>query len=149
MATPARHQTARAEAADPALPSTTATQVQPVLAVALNRPLIGHLQHLAQHTTAGDFETLVIWGELVHRSLGHLLGDLADPQALLRVLSQIALQPGKARAVPLHDLVDASGIPRETVRRKLDRLARQGHARRTPAGWQICANPGRVAADSD
>lgn len=116
-------------------------QVPPVLAVALSRPLIGHLHHLAHWATAGDFETLVIWGELTYRSLAHLLDDPADPQALTRALARLSREPGSARPVHLHHLVQASGIPRETVRRKLERLAEQGRARRIQGGWLICPHP--------
>lgn len=120
-------------------PLEAAAALHPVLAVVLSRPLIGHLQHLAQRVTDGDFESLVIWGELAHRSLAHLLPDPADPQQLLAALSQLTGDPGQARPIHLCTLVDASGIPRETVRRKLERLASQGNVRKMRGGWVICS----------
>ena len=120
------------------VPLAVGAAVHPVLAVVLSRPLIGHLQHLAQKVTEGDFETLVIWGELAHRSLAHLLPDPGDPQQLQAGLSRLDKDPDQARPVPLCTLADASGIPRETVRRKLERLAALGHARRLQGGWAIC-----------
>lgn len=131
---PAPAQTA-ATAADS--PLEAAAALHPVLAVVLSRPLIGHLQHLAQRVTDGDFESLVIWGELAHRSLAHLVSDTADPQQLLAALSRLTGNPGQARPVHLCTLVDASGIPRETVRRKLERLASHGNVRRVRGGWVI------------
>jgi hypothetical protein len=115
----------------------TAAASHPVLVVVLSRPLIGHLQHLAQRVTNGDFESLVIWGELAHRSLAHLLPDPAGPQQLLSVISRLTDDPGQARPVHLCTLADASGIPRETVRRKLERLAAQGNVRKMRCGWVI------------
>lgn len=112
--------------------------LHPVLAVVLSRPLIGHLQHLARRVTDGDFESLVIWGELAHRSLAHVLTDPADPQQLLAGFSRLTGDPGQARPVHLCTLTEASGIPRETVRRKLERLASQGHVRKVQGGWVIC-----------
>lgn len=118
-------------------PLEIAAALHPVLSVILSRPLIGHLQHLAQRVTDGDFESLVIWGELAHLCLAHLLADPADPQQLLAGLSLLAEDPRQACPIPLRTLVDASGIPRETVRRKLERLASQGHVRKERGGWVI------------
>lgn len=129
---------AQAAAADVSSPLATEAAVHPVLAVVLSRPIIGHLQHLAQRVTDGDFETLVIWGELAHRSLAHLLPDPTSPQQLLAGLSRLTGDPGQARPIHLCTLADASGIPRETVRRKLERLGSRGHARKVQGGWVIC-----------
>lgn len=129
---------AQSLAMDVATQFPTAAAVHPVLAVVLSRPLVSHLHHLAQRVTDGDFESLVIWGELAHRCLAHLLSDPTDPRQWLLGLSQLARDPGQARAIHVCTLVDAIGIPRETVRRKLERLAAQGNVRKVPGGWVIC-----------
>ena len=75
---------------------------------------------------------------LAHRTLPELLPDPTDPAQLLSALPRLADDPGQARPVPLCGLADASCIPRETVRRKLERLATQGHVRKVRGGWVIC-----------
>lgn len=129
---------AQSLATDIASPLPTAAAVHPVLAVVLSQPLAGHLHHLAQRVTDGDFESLLIWGELAHRCLAHLLPDPTDPRQWLAALSQLAQDPDQARAIHVCTLVDAVGIPRETVRRKLERLAARGNVRKVSGGWVIC-----------
>lgn len=130
--------TAQSAATDVAAQLPPGAAAHPVLTVVLSQPLVSHLHHLAQRVTDGDFESLVIWGELAHRCLAHLLSDPTDPQQWLAGLSQLARDPGQARAIHVCTLVDAIGIPRETVRRKLERLAAHGNVRRLPGGWVIC-----------
>ena len=84
-----------------------------------HRDLIDHVHRLTGALTAGDFEALVIWCELA-RQCGDGVGGAMCP-------------------VPLHDLVTATAIPRETVRRKLERLAALGHVTRIDRGWVLHA----------
>jgi IclR helix-turn-helix domain len=105
--------------------------------VALTRPLVGHLQGLARQLTGGDFEALVVWCEVAHASVAHLLPPGADGPALLDCVARVTSDPDLARPVLLRDLAAATGIPRETVRRKLERLSSQGHLRRQAGGWVI------------
>lgn len=42
------------------------------------------------------------------------------------------------RAVRLRDLTQITGIPKETVRRKLSLLEREGWIRRCQTGWVMC-----------
>jgi hypothetical protein len=86
-----------------------------------HRELIDHVHRLAGTLTAGDFEALVIWCEL-SRQCGHGVGDAMCP-------------------VPLHDLVTATAIPRETIRRKLERLAALGYVARMDRGWVLRTDP--------
>jgi hypothetical protein len=89
--------------------------------LACHRDLIDHAHRLAGRLTAGDFEALVIWCEL-SRQCGDGVGS--------------ALRP-----VPLHDLVAATAIPRETIRRKLERLAATGQVCRSGRGWVLSPVP--------
>lgn len=108
-----------------------------VMTVALTRPLVGHLHGVARQLTGGDFEALVLWCEVAHGSVAHLLAHDADASALLESLGRVTAQPALAKPVTLRDLIAVTGIPRETVRRKLERLAAQGHLRREAGGWVV------------
>ncbi len=84
------------------------------------RDLVDHAHRLAGVLTEGDFEALVIWCELSRHC---------------------SAEGAQAHAVPLHDIVTATAIPRETVRRKLERLAALGHVARMDRGWVLRAAP--------
>jgi len=112
------------------------------MTVVLTRPLVGHLHGIARQLTGGDFEALVLWCEVAHGSVAYLLAPGADASALLDCLGRVTAQPELARPVTLRDLAAVTGIPRETVRRKLERLSAQGHLRRQAGGLVI--GPERV-----
>lgn len=124
--------------AKPAVPFTAAIRDQSVVAVTLNRPLVGYLQSLAKQLTGGDFEALVIWGEVAHLNIAQWVDGSSDPSTILSCLGRVADEPQGVRPAHLHELTAATGIPRETVRRKLERLASLGCLRRLEAGWAIC-----------
>jgi hypothetical protein len=82
-----------------------------------------------------DIEAMVIFGALAHMNVAHLLTPGVRPSERLGADGRIPdLQP-KLRAVRLRDLVQVTGRPRETVRRKLERLLAAGRVRRVEAGW--------------
>lgn len=76
---------------------------------------------LARQLTDADFEALVIWQQ-VERMTKASVGDA-----------------GQAGPAFLCHLAEAIGIPRETVRRKLEKLAAQGHVQRCGGGWVVTA----------
>ncbi len=84
-------------------------------------------------TFDGDIDSALILGEIAHhnrlmkfgRSASADRGDGADPP----------MSPANIRGISR-----ATGIPRETVRRKVQRLARQGWLRVGPE-WQLFATP--------
>jgi IclR helix-turn-helix domain len=126
----------------PGVPAGTASPS--VITVVLTRPLVGHLHGIARQLTDGDFEALVLWCEVAHGSVSHLVSPGAEVAVLLDCLGRVAAQPGLARPVMLRDLAAGTGIPRETVRRKLERLATRGHLRREAGGWVI--GPDRLSS---
>ena len=107
-----------------------------LVAYIANRFLIDHMLRVGRLLTENDFETMVIWGVLAHQNVAHLMPPGSVPTAVLtergRMIDENLLRP-----LRLRDLSDITGIPRETVRRKLDRLAAKGYARRVPDGWVV------------
>lgn len=94
----------------------------------LSRDLIAHVQRLTWLLTGGDFEALVLWCELACRSgAGLTAGD--------RAKTGVPACPSLLR-----DLSRATGVPRETARRKLEKLSSQGHVRRLGTGWVVDMN---------
>lgn len=109
------------------------------VAFVLNRHLIDHWLRAARHFEM-DFESLVIWGVLAHQNVAHLMlpgAPPADPQEA----SGAAIEPQpRFRALRLRDLSQITGIPRETVRRKLALLRERGWVEYGSEGWVI-VNP--------
>jgi hypothetical protein len=105
----------------------------------LSRDLVDHVQRLTWMLTGGDFEALVLWCELACRCGAGAGGGRA------RTTASAAPSP-----TLLRDLAQATGVPRETARRKLEKLSTQGHVRRLGAGWVVCVehldDSGRDAA---
>jgi hypothetical protein len=102
-----------------------------------NRFLIDHMLRVGRLLTENDFEMMVIWGVLAHQNVAHLMPPGSVPTAILsergRLPDDSAIKPLKLR-----DVADITRIPRETVRRKLERLAVNGHAKRLPCGgWVV------------
>lgn len=105
-----------------------------IVAFTMNRFVIDQVLR-ASRLFDNDIEAMVIFGALAHMNVAHLLTPGVRPSERLGADGRIPdLQP-KLRAVRLRDLVQVTGRPRETVRRKLERLLAAGRVRRVEAGW--------------
>jgi predicted Rossmann fold nucleotide-binding protein DprA/Smf involved in DNA uptake len=111
-------------------------RTQPLMALCMNRPVITHVQSVARALTDGDFDTLIIWGELAAHNIGPRLGGIPAPTAA--DVDALLAAPDHLQPASLRDLAQCTGIPRETVRRKLERLAHRGHVRRMGTAWVVC-----------
>jgi hypothetical protein len=108
-----------------------------LVAYIANRFLIDHMLRVGRLLTENDFEMMVIWGVLAHQNIAHLMPPGSVPTAILsergRLVDEAVIRPLKLR-----DVADITRIPRETVRRKLERLAANGFAKRLPdGGWIV------------
>lgn len=107
-----------------------------LLAYISNRFLIDHMLRVGRLLTENDYETMVIWGVLAHQNIAHLMPPGTVPTAILTERGRLADLSG-IRPLRLRDVAAITGIPRETVRRKLERLAENNYVRRTEAGWIV------------
>ena len=107
-----------------------------LITYAMNRYLVDHMVRVGRQLTEGDYESMVIWAVLAHQNVAHLLPPGAFASAVLdkrgRVPSTRALRP-----LRLRDIVQITGIPKETARRKLERLAAERWIERTDDGWVV------------
>lgn len=105
----------------------------------LNRFLVHHLLRMARQTN-GDFESLVIWHSLALQNTAGLLGPGARPLTPLQPDGTFPEALLRANGLRSSDLAQITGIPRETVRRKLERLQSNGRVRRHEDGrWHVVA----------
>jgi hypothetical protein len=103
----------------------------------LNRFLVHHLLRMARQTN-GDFESLVIWSALALQNTAVLLGPGAKPLTPLQPDGTFPDALLRANGLRSSDLAQITGIPRETVRRKLERLSTSGRVKRLANGrWHV------------
>ena len=106
-----------------------------MVAFTLNRHLIDHMLRIGRELMLDDYEAMLIWGVLAHQNVAHLLPPGALPSVVLDDRGRLDGAPEGRRPLRLRDLVQITRLPRETVRRKLEKLADQHWVERTPKGW--------------
>jgi len=105
-----------------------------MVAFATNRHLVDHMRRLITLLDM-DVESALLWGLVAHLSVAHAMHPGALPSDLL---APDGFMLGEARPVRLADLVQVSGLPKETVRRKLQRLRERGKLERNEDGrWVV------------
>ena len=107
-----------------------------ILAFTMNRSVIDHMLRSARRF-GGDYERLMLWGTLAHLNVAHLMPPGGLPSALLDESGRVPDAAARLRPVRASDLAQITGIPRETARRKLAALERDGWVLRTDAGWLL------------
>mgnify|MGYP001039924805 FL=1 len=110
-----------------------------LVAFVMNRFIIDHLLRSGRRLTGNDFEALVIWGVLAHQNVAHLMPPGSLPTAILTEKGRLAGAAEGMRPLRLRDIAQITGIPRETARRKLERLAAERYVERRPDGWVVSA----------
>jgi len=107
-----------------------------LITYAMNRYLVDHMLRVGRQLTEGDYESMVIWAVLAHQNVAHLLPPGAFASAVLDGRGRL---PGTSglRPLRLRDIVQITGIPKETARRKLERLAAERWIARTDEGWVV------------
>ena len=108
-----------------------------MVAYQLNRYIVDHM--LRCYRTLGlDLEAIMLLGVLSHQNIAHLIrpgasvSDTLGPNGQIRSDRQLELRPLRIR-----DLVQITGVPRETVRRKLAIMEEKEIVRRVERGWVI------------
>jgi hypothetical protein len=130
----------------PGLPGTAAIGEQPIapeywrsfsiVAFAMNRFVIDQVIRAARHFD-NDIEAMVIFGMLSHLNVAHLVPPGASPSADLTTKGSVPDSQPRMRPVRLRDLEQITGRPRETIRRKLERLEADGRVIRGVDGYVL------------
>lgn len=105
-----------------------------LLAFSVNRHIVDHMRRICIELSL-DPETAQIWGTLAHMNVLPNLPLGTNPMEILDEFGRnknITLTP-----VRLTELTQVTGLPRETVRRKLERLQTLGKCERTEDGKWI------------
>jgi hypothetical protein len=115
-----------------------------LLAFAMNRFIVDHIIRSAR-LFGNDTETPILFGMLAHLNVVHLVPPGSDPTTTRDHHGRVPDAQPKLRPVRVRDLAQITGRPRETVRRKLEQMRKQGRVRRLPDGWVYDAS----AVDAD
>lgn len=117
-----------------------------LLAFSVNRHLVDHMRRI--RTELGmDLETVQIWGTLAHMNVLPNLPLGADPMDVLDEMGRsrtVVLEPTR-----LSQLSQITGLSRETVRRKLERLSVLGKVERTADGRWLYRDAGVTDAERE
>jgi predicted transcriptional regulator len=107
-----------------------------LVAFTLNRFIIDHLLRFARQF-GPDYPMMVVWGVLAHQCVIHHLPAGSRPGEVLGPDGKLAKTDPELRPVRQRDLSQITGIPKETVRRKLLKLEQQGWIVRQGPGWVL------------
>jgi hypothetical protein len=84
-----------------------------------------------------DTEALVLFGVLSHLNVAHLLPPGSRPSTTLDARGTVPDSQPSLKPVRLRDLAQITGRPRETIRRKLERLEADGRVLRLADGYVL------------
>ena len=108
-----------------------------MVAFQVNRHLVDHMLRLSRSFDL-DIEALMLYGVLAHQNVAHLMLPGASPARVLGADGRLRSDATAAlRPLRIRDLVQITGTPRETVRRKLTALQSRALVRRTEDGWIV------------
>ena len=91
----------------------------------MNRFVVDQVIRAARHFD-NDIETMILFGTIAHLNVAHLMPPGSSPTSVLGANGRVPDAQPQLRPVRLRDLVQITGRPRETIRRKLERLEAQG-----------------------
>ncbi|CAB1367556.1 hypothetical protein [Denitratisoma oestradiolicum] len=113
-----------------------------LVAFVANRFLVNQMRRVMVELGV-DLECAFIYGTL---GMLNVATEMPPGSAPSRVLDESGMLPeNRIRPVRLSDLSQVAGLPRETIRRKLEKLRGLGKVERTADGaWQVC----RIEADT-
>ena len=107
-----------------------------IVAFSMNRFIIDHMIRAARQFD-NDTEALVLFGVLSHLNTAHLVPPGSRPSGTLNQRGSVQDAQPQLRPVRIRDLVQITGRPRETIRRKLDRLEATGRVLRVVDGYVL------------
>ena len=109
----------------------------PVVAFIANRHLIDHMRRISSAIDM-DLESAMLWGLVAHMNVARSIVPGAPASAVMASDCKFGKE---LHPVRLSDVTLVSGLPRETVRRKLELLRKNGRLGKTDDGsWIVLEN---------
>jgi hypothetical protein len=107
-----------------------------LVAFTMNRFIVDHVVRSAR-LFDNDTEAMILFGMLSHLNAAHLMPPGASPSQLLNAQGRVPDPQPRLRPVRIRDLTLITGRPRETIRRKLERLEAEGRVLRVVGGYVL------------
>lgn len=107
-----------------------------VVAFTMNRFIVDQVLR-ASRFFDNDAETMLLYGMLAHLNVAHIVPPGSRPSERLDADGRVPGVQPQLRPVRLRDLEQITGRPRETIRRRLDRLVKSGRIRRVVEGYVL------------
>lgn len=108
-----------------------------LVAFTCNRHLIDHMRRVSNDLGI-DLDTAMLWGLTAHLNVAPSIRPGAPPSEVMSVQGEFT---GQRHPVKLADVAFVSGLPRETVRRKLELLRAAGKLEKTAdGGWAVLSS---------
>jgi hypothetical protein len=98
-----------------------------------NRHLIEHMIRV-RRSLGIDYDTMLIWGVLAHLNVAHMLPP-GKSKSLIEIENEHKDPITGMRPLRLRDLEQVTGLPRETIRRKLNKLQKKNFILKAEDGW--------------
>lgn len=105
-------------------------------AFTMNRFIVDQVIRAARHFE-NDTEAMILFGTIAHLNAAHLMPPGSSPTSVLDANGRVPESQARLRPVRLRDLCQIMDRPRETLRRKLERLEAQGRISRGVHGYVI------------
>lgn len=102
----------------------------------MNRFIVDQVLRAARHFD-NDTEAMILFGTVAHLNVAHLMLPDSSPTSVLGADGRVPDAQPQLRPVRIRDLAQITGRPRETIRRKLERLEAQGRLLRRVDGYVI------------
>lgn len=107
-----------------------------LIAFTMNRFIVDHMIRAARHFE-DDTEALILFGMMAHLNVAHLMPPGSSPSSVLDATGHVPDSQPQLKPVRVRDLTQITGRPRETIRRKLERLEQQGRVLRVANGYVL------------
>ena len=121
-------------------PSPGRSEVQASAMLAVNLYLTRYLGRLHQ-AFDGDLSEAMVLGEIAHHNVSGMLADVGGLTHLREAVASGRLDRRAYLPTNAFSIAQVTGIPRQTVRRKVASLIKRGWLRATPAGLVVTGAP--------
>lgn len=107
-----------------------------IVAYTMNRFIIDHMLR-ATRSFDNDAEAMVLFGVLAHLNVAHMMPPGSRPSAMLDEKGSFPESQPRLRPMRIRDLAQITGRPRETIRRRLERMEATGRVLRVVGGYVL------------
>ena len=107
-----------------------------IVGFTMNRFIVDHVLR-STRMFDNDAEAMVLFGVLSHLNVAHMMPPGSRPSKVLNEEGRIPDPQPRMRPVRIRDLEQITGRPRETIRRRLERMEANGRVLKVVGGYVL------------